>query len=50
MGGATPLSSPRNFPFIEHLLDSLSEKPAISNLVFDETNFVPPSRNTDQLL
>ena len=33
--------------FIEHLLDSVSEKLTMSNLVSDGTNFVPPSQYTD---
>ena len=44
---------PTDFPlieYLEYLLDSVYEKLAICNLVSDETNFVPLSRNTDQLL
>ena len=41
---------PLDFPFIEYLLDSVSEKSTICNLVSKGTNFLLPSRNTDQLL
>ena len=46
----SPQQFPSEFPFIEYLLDSFYEKSTICNLVSDRTNFVPPSRNTDQLL
>ena len=36
--------------FIEYFLDSVSEKSTTCNLVSNGTNFVPPSRNTEQLL
>ena len=58
MGGATPVYNlkktseefPYDFPFIEyHLLDPVSENSAICNLFSDRTNFIPPSRNTEQL-
>ena len=41
---------PSDSPFIEYLLDLVSEKLTICNLVSDGTNFVPLSRNTDELL
>ena len=52
MGGATPVYNgknilavpPRSFPFTEYLLDSLSEKLAIYNLVSGRTNFVHPPK------
>ena len=57
MGRANPVYNgkktwefPSDFPFIEHLLDSVSGKSPICNLVSDEAYFVPAFRNTDQLL
>ena len=44
---------PSDFPFVEYLeylLDSVSEKSKICNLVSDGKNFFPLSRNTDHLL
>ena len=41
---------PSDFPFLEYLLDLVSEKSTICNLDSDGTNFIPPSRNTEQLL
>ena len=49
-GKITPYRFPLDFPFTEYLLDSISEKSPICNLVSDGTDFVPPLRNTDQLL
>ena len=39
-----------DFSFLEYLLDLVSEKSTIYNLDSDGTNFIPPSRNTEQLL
>ena len=48
--GHSPKQLPLESPFIEYLLHSVYEKSTIFNLVSDGTNFVSPSRNTDQLL
>ena len=53
VSGATPVYNgkvPPDFPFVEYLFDSVYENSTICNLVSDGTNFVPPSRNIDQLL
>ena len=57
MGGATPvyngkniLRVPLDFPFIKYLPVVVSEKLTICSLVSSGANFLPPSRNTDQLL
>ena len=41
---------PSDFPFLEYLLDLVSEKSTICNLDSDGTNSIPPSQNTEQLL
>ena len=41
---------PSDFPFLECLLDLVSEKSTVCNLDSDGTNCIPPSRNTEQLL
>ena len=39
-----------DFPFLEYLLDLVSENSTICNLASNETNFIPPCRNAEQLL